>query len=343
MKKFSTARVKLTVFYSLILLFISLILSGVYYQQTAGIINIHSQRINQKLEAEFTHELPGKGPRMRGAMVKTELEAARKKILQQIIIINGVLFVFGVAASYFLSAKTLRPIKKSLASQKQFVADAAHELKTPLTALQTSVEVSLLDKKLPPSAQELLADNLIEIKNLSELTDNLLSLAQAENESQLSFSSVSLAEVVTEAVHQLQPLADKKQIKLDWTPSNSDSKKEYSVLGDQASLVKTLVILLDNAVKYSPAESKVEVNLKRKKQHITVEVVDQGRGIPEPELRKIFERFYRVEKARTKNKEGGYGLGLALAKKIIEQHQASIKVESKLGQGTRFILQFQSY
>jgi signal transduction histidine kinase len=340
MKKFTEARLKLTIFYSLILLFVMLVLSGIYYQQTTSIIDFHSQRINQRLSQDFMNEGQGRGPKMPGSVVKAELAEARDKILKQIIIIDGILFIFSLGASYLLSGRTLKPIKKSLTIQKQFVADAAHELKTPLTALKTSVEVSLENKKLSKAAKEVLQDNLIEIKSLTKLTEDLLSLAQVEDENQFSFSPVSLNEVITEAVKQVKPLAEKKEIKISWPPKGANSKESFVVLGDKAALIKTLVILIDNAIKYSPRQSKIELNLEKKKKQTIIEVIDQGRGIPQDKIDKIFERFYRVEKARTKNEEGGYGLGLAVAKKIIDQHQAAISVESEIGKGSRFILKF---
>lgn len=338
MKKFFQARVKLTFFYSLILLFVSFILSGIYYQQTAGIINFHTKRINHRLEQDFSYDGVRKGPRRQGLMVKDELQEARQKILQQIIIINGVLLIFGVGASYYLSGKTLRPIKKSLESQKQFIADAAHELKTPVTALKTSVEVSLVNKKLSAPAKEVLRDNLAEIDSLASLTENLLSLAQAENGLKRDFSSVLLAEVVEDAVGRVRALAKQKEIEIKW--SRPTSKKEFVVLGDEVLLSRALVILLDNAIKYSPPQSKVEVNLKKEGKQVKLEVIDQGQGISLEEQQHVFKRFYRVEEARTKSGVGGHGLGLAVAKKIIDQHQGKISIESKLGEGSRFICTF---
>ncbi len=341
MKKFIKARLKLTLFYSLILLIFSVILSTIYYWQTAGIINIHTQKINRKFEQDFNSNYSTRGPRIHGLVVQTELELARRQILKQIAIFNGLLLIFGVAASYFLSGKTLAPIKKTLLTQQQFVADAAHELRTPLTSLQTAVEASLLNKKLSKTAHEVLRDNLTEIKNLTDLTNKLLLLAQSENDITTSFSKVSLLVVIDKAIRQVKSLASHKQIKIDWQPQLT--QEDWFVLGDEAALIKVIVILLDNAIKFSSISSTVKVSLKRNKTRVKVSVIDRGLGIAQEEQRHIFKRFYQVATARTKDDNGGYGLGLALAKKIVKQHRGSIVVESKLGEGSKFTVNLVSF
>ena len=338
MEKFFKARLKLTLFYSLILLLMSISLSGLYYQQTVGVINIHSQRINQRLEQSLSGDNSMRGPRMHGPVVRTELETARTKILRQIVTINSILLIFGVGASYFLSGRTLNPIRESLESQKQFVADAAHELKTPLTALKTSIEVSLVNKNLSKLAKEVLRDNLVEVKSLTRLSEDLLDLAQTENISQGDFSQIPLVDVIEEAVTRVRPLADQKQIMIEW--AQASTKKELIILGNKGSLVKVLVILIDNAIKYSPTRTSVEIALRRKNNKAVLEVIDQGRGIPKKEQQNIFKRFYRIERSRSRAGEGGYGLGLSTARKIMEQHQGAINVESELGRGSRFVLSF---
>lgn len=340
MNKFNQARFKLAFYYSLILVAVSLFLSCIYYYQTAGVINLHSTRINQRLEQDLPRQM--RGPMIHAQVVRSELEAAREQILNQLVLINGFVFLLGAGASYFLSGVTLQPIKQSLEEQKQFVADAAHELKTPLTALKTSLEVSLMDKKLSKKARQVLKDNLADIKSLAALTEGLLSLAKADNKTQQSFSKVSLIKVVKRAVDQVKALADHKLIKLEWKKPNDFKRGQDLVRGDQISLVKVLVILLDNAIKYSPEETTVKVKLEKSGKQFLVKVTDQGPGIPKREQKNIFKRFYQVEQARTKNGQGGYGLGLAVAKKIMEQHQGKIEVKSETGQGSQFQLIFKA-
>lgn len=341
MKQFTQARLKLTFYYSLILLVVSLFLSSLYYYQTVGAIEFHSQRINQRLEQGFPGAM--RGQRTQAQVVKVELEAARKQILNRLVIINGTLLVLGAGLSYFLSGLTLKPIKISLETQKQFVADAAHELKTPLTALKTSLEVSLMDKNLPKKAKQVLKDNLADTKSLVALTEGLLSLAQAEGSKQQIFSKVSLVEVIKQAVDQVKPLADKKQIQIEWKKSKNLKKSQDKVKGDQMSLVKTVVILLDNAIKFSPKKSTVKVTLEKSGKNLLIKVIDQGSGITQQEQENIFKRFYRVEQARTKNGVGGYGLGLAVAKKIMERNQGEIKLMSEVNHGSQFILKFKCF
>lgn len=336
MKHFIKARLKLTFYYSLVLLVVSFFLSSLYYQQTVGAIQLHSQRINQRLEQGFSG--PMRGQRSHATVVQSELEEARVQILNRLIVINAVLLILGAGASYFLSGLTLRPIKKSLVVQKQFTADAAHELKTPLTALETSLEVSLMDKKLPKRATDVLQDNLVATKSLVALTESLLSLARAESNNQPLFSEVSLGEVVEQAIEQLKPLADKKKIKLEW--GQGEGLDQAFIKGDRVSLLKAVIILVDNAIKYSPSGSSVKLHLEQSGKHVLLKVVDQGPGIPQAEQENIFKRFYRLEQARTKDGVGGYGLGLAVAKKITESHGGQINLESEVGLGSKFILKF---
>jgi signal transduction histidine kinase len=278
------------------------------------------------LPTEFTPPPP------RSEILTDEFRDARRRIEYQLAIINGIALVFGAGASFVLSGITLRPIKKSLEQQQQFVADAAHELKTPLTALKTSLEVSLMDKKLPLKAQKVLRENLHDLTSLESLTENLLTLARAGEEQMMKMSPVLATKLVSRAVSHIRPLATAKKIRLISTISS----KNLQISGDEDSLLTVLLMLLDNAVKYSPTRSTIKIIFSQKKQQAVIQVIDQGIGISQDHLAQIFDRFYQVESSRTKTGRDGYGLGLSVAQTIVEQHRGNITVKSQPQQGTVF-------
>jgi signal transduction histidine kinase len=262
-------------------------------------------------------------------LLRNDLAEAKRDLARQLALVNGVIVLAAAGASYFLAGKTLAPIGAVMEEQKRFVGDAAHELKTPIAALKTSLEVNLMDKKLGREAKRILRENLEDVENLEELGERLLRLAQVDGK-RLSRQMVMVNEVVEKAVRQVRPLASKKRISLKWAKTDED----WSVEGDRLALVELVAILLENAIKYSDPKTEVAIEVGGSKDRVRIEVTDQGMGIAKHHLPHIFERFYRVDAARSKN--GGYGLGLAVAKKIASEHDGRIEVESDLGKGSSF-------
>lgn len=258
----------------------------------------------------------------------------RNRLVAVLVLVNlGILGISG-AAGYFLAGKTLKPIAQMMDEQNQFIADASHELRTPLTALKTTTEVALRDKKLTfKQAKALLVDNLEEINNLQILSNNLLQLAQQEEvNGTINLGEVSLNEIFAEATEKADSLARKKEIKI------VAETKDYQFKGDKNSLVELLIILFDNAIKYSPAKSTINVKATKTDHMIQISVSDQGMGIEKTDLPHIFDRFYRADKSRTGGTAHGYGLGLPIAKKIVEMHNGTISVASVLKKGTTFTI-----
>jgi len=257
--------------------------------------------------------------------------AKRRFALQLLIINGGILFLAGTAG-YFLAGRTLQPIEVMMDDQKRFVADASHELRTPLTSMKTEVEVALRDKKLKLiNAKGLLKSNLIEVDRMKNFTDYLLALSRLEASGRdLPMEKVDLSEAARQAVEKNTPLADKKKITL------KDSLSERIVKGNPQSLVELISILINNAIKYSPEKSEVKVGVRGGKRHAIIEVEDQGIGIAEKDIPHIFDRFYRADTSRSKTKVDGYGLGLSIAKSIVDVHKGEIKVKSVIEKGSVF-------
>jgi signal transduction histidine kinase len=233
--------------------------------------------------------------------------------------------------SYWLARRTLEPIEAAHNRQKRFTADVSHELRTPLTSLKMSSEVALMDKTASKQElQDALTSNIEDAGRMELLINNLLRLTKLENDDLASsFTKISAPDLVTETVKQVSKLAESREIKLTSTVAPA------KIHGDEASLVQLLVILLDNAIKYSPAKSTVTIDSQRDEGTYTIRIHDDGQGIAPEALPHVFERFYREDSARTiENNTDGYGLGLSIAKMIADRNNAQVKLTSTPKKGT---------
>lgn len=265
------------------------------------------------------------------------LDDVEGRIVLTLLFINLGIWVISGAAGYFLAGRTLRPIQQMVEDQNRFITDASHELRTPLTSLKSEIEIYLRGKNhTKEETEQLLKSNLEEVDNLQILSDNLLQLThdQQSFNGKVSLEKIHLEKIITEAARKIKPIAAKKNIFIE------NNVKEYSISGDENSLEQLFIIFLDNAVKYSPNNTKITVNMEHIDHSVLVTIADQGIGIAKKDIPHIFERFYRADISRTKQKESGYGLGLSIAKKIVELHDGAINVKSTLGKGTTFTIQF---
>jgi signal transduction histidine kinase len=196
------------------------------------------------------------------------------------------------------------------------------------------MEVALRDKKISLSqAKNLIKDNLEEINGLQSLSSRLLSLTRYQsNGKSLVFKEVDVGKVMAEAARKISPLVKEKEIEL------KIEVKSQNLWANEESLEEMLLIFLDNAVKYTPKGGKVTVGAGANKRWLVIKVEDTGIGIAKEDIPHIFDRFYRVDQSRSKTKVAGFGLGLSLAKKIIEIHKGTVEVASVLGKGTTFAI-----
>ncbi|MCX7709340.1 MAG: HAMP domain-containing histidine kinase [Clostridia bacterium] len=236
--------------------------------------------------------------------------------------------------SLFMSSRSLIPIKKSWQKQIDFTADASHELRTPLAVVRTNLELIMGNPDETVGSQKKWLENiLIENNRMAKLVDDLLTLSRADSCHQsLEISTFMLDEAILEAIAPFEPVAASKQISLG---IHLSPETEFS--GDRNRLKQLIIILLDNALKYSDNSGKIDIHLRKRDKEIEITVSDTGEGIAKEHLEKIFDRFYRVDKARARHK-GSSGLGLAIAKWIIDEHHGLIKVDSTPGKGTRFVV-----
>lgn len=256
--------------------------------------------------------------------------------------LKSILFIigfFGIIAliiiSYFFTGKAIKPINETWIKQKEFIADASHELRTPLTVIRTNLDVLKEDENGKITDNIMWLDNAYsETKVMSGLIDQMLTLAKVDsNQETIEYMEVSLSEVVENVIKNMELVAESKGLEF-----HSSIEPDLIIMADYDKIRRLILILLDNAVKYTE-KGFVEVSLFREKGKIVLKVIDSGIGIASEELPRVFDRFYRSDKARNR-KLGGTGLGLSIAKWITDEHKASICVKSKLGEGSTFTVKF---
>jgi two-component system sensor histidine kinase CiaH len=254
---FKKARLKLTTWYLLIIMTISLSFSGVIFRSVTREFQRRLNLIERRLD------LRGRGfnpPVGQTRFFIQDIKESRQKVLFILLYTNGVIFAFSALAGYFLAGKTLSPIEEVVEEQKRFVADASHELKTPLTALQTSIEVALRDKKLKlKDSKKILKESLEDIDSLKKLTNSLLSLARYQQDNNFTKERLDLKDVIENVYKKISPLAKKKKIQL------KIKTKSVKISANKESLEKLITILLDNAVKYTPKNGKVTLDIRKNK------------------------------------------------------------------------------
>ncbi len=328
---FTSARIKLTTWYLLIIMTISLSFSVILYNG----VRVELQR--RFLQIENRLNLNPLGRNTRGQVLATlfqDYNEARARVIIILAYANGAIFVISAGAGYYLAGKTLQPIESALEEQKRFVADASHELRTPLTALQTSIEVTLRDKNLNlKDAIKTLKESLDDVQNLQSLTNNLLLLARSqETTTSETKNPIKLKPFLLGIVKQLTPIAEKRKLSIRVKTINT------TISGNPDTLQQLFTILIDNAIKYSKSKGKILITSSLSRNYVKISVADSGIGIAKKDLPLIFNRFYRADTARTKFNNNGYGLGLCLAKRIVENHGGKISVTSTLGKGSTFTI-----
>lgn len=253
--------------------------------------------------------------------------------------LKTVLFLLGtsgmillICISYVFTGKALKPVKDAWIRQKEFVADASHELRTPLTVIQTNLDVVLSNEDGTFEENEIWINNAYsETRVMAKLIDHLLLLAKGDsNDTKPDFSEVSISEIVDNVCAGMELVAKNKR--LDFKASIEEN---ILIRADYDKIRRLVVILIDNAIKYTES-GMVTVRLFTEKNKKILVVEDTGIGISKDDLDRIFDRFYRADKAR--RREGGSGLGLSIAKWIADMHRFSLTVESVVDEGSRFTL-----
>lgn len=329
---FKAARIKLTTLYLAIITLISISFSLVTYRLLTDEVDRFArfQRIRIEERIRIAKNVPP--PPDFDLITET-----KNRIALGLFFVNGIIIVISGGMAYLLAGKTLEPIQDMVDDQHRFVADSSHELRTPLTSLKIATEVALRDKRLSLSeAKTILNDNLLEINKLQNLSDGLLRLAQYDSQSKpIVFSRLSLKKVAQQSIVRVTGLAKNKNITIE------NKIKNYFINGFESDLVDLIAILLDNAIKYSPENTHINLESKKVTDFVHLYITDQGQGIAPSDLAHIFDRFFRSDKSRSGTT--GYGLGLSIAKRIVDSHRGTIKVTSAVNVGSTFDVKLPSY
>ena len=264
---------------------------------------------------------------VRIAFMDSTFEQATLRALVRVCLLIGaaaLLVLFGL--SWLLSGFVTRPVARTWQNQQQFLSDASHELKTPLTVILSSAD--LLKTSAQPEQRQYVDNISVESRRMKALVEDMLTLSRTESGRAAPFAPLDLSDLVTDAALRFEPVAFEAGHPLQY-----DIQNGLSMTGDCQQLDQLVDILLDNAVKYAAPDGAIRLTLDAAGKHAVLTVENPGEPIPPEKLSHLFDRFYRVDDARTG--AGGFGLGLAIAQQIVRRHKGAITAASD-ARATRF-------
>lgn len=264
--------------------------------------------------------------------LKDTYEEFNQRFKQRVLFFDGVLLLVAAAGAWWLSGKTLSPIQTMMEEQASFAGDVSHGLRTPLTSMQLQLEAyRRTQKKMPNKMASLVNDFTQELTHMTRIVEGVLALSRSANRSltRAEETQINLNELLTRAYTNTKPLAEAKKHTLELKLS----KKTVTVWGNADQILQVIIVLIDNAIKYTPEGGTIGMSLKPGLKQAIISVTDSGEGIPKKEQKKIFETYYR---GKQKTKIKGAGLGLAIAHKIVTQNGGSITVTHHQPKGACF-------
>ena len=269
----------------------------------------------------------------------TAMYNGMQKSTYAMVVLGVVALVFATVFGHILSGRAMVPLKEAYEKQRQFAADASHELRTPLAVVMASADLLENDPSITsPFLKQVIEDVRDEVKKMTKLVSDLLLVARSDNKAlKLKPTRFDAADLLGQTARVMQPLAEKKHITI-----HACDMEKHELQADEQKIKQLMLILVDNAVKYTPDGGNVTVGFENAAPgRVRFYVQDTGIGISAEDQQRIFDRFYRVDKARSREM-GGNGLGLSIAQEIVNLHQGTIQVKSKPGEGTRFIVELRA-
>lgn len=253
-------------------------------------------------------------------------------LMRNLLIVEIFALLVFLGVSIYLAEMALKPVEKAWENEKQFLGDASHELKTPLTVILTNLSILSSNSNLIDKSQlRWIKNSNDEALRMKELIEQMLFLAKYDSYQLPTIAEdINLSEVTMESILTMESIAFERNLTFKEEISN-----DLIITGNSSQIKQLINILLDNACKYAQEKTVITVNLKSEKGSIVFSVNNKGSFISQDEIDKLFDRFYRSEKSRVR-KEGGYGLGLSIAKSIVKTHNGRIEVESNIDDGTTF-------
>lgn len=327
---------RLTLSYLAVIMTLSLIFTGIIYLLSTASLNrplLPSEEENSSVSVEA----PEFGEHSFENTFRKRLErrdnTTRMTIIYSLVGFNLGIFVIGIFVSRSLAKLTLAPIERAMMKQTQFIFDASHELKTPLTAMLVRNEVALRKKSLPEEkAREVIEKNIEEILKMKELTASMLDVARENGEPEKS-TEISVPEFLADLKEKLAPIARERGVKVG---TEMNLGKNLRASAAKNTLEQILTIFADNAMKYS-GEKIIYLRAGRRGKNVAFSVKDNGAGVKKEDQKRIFERFYQVDAARTRTEDKtSHGLGLAIAKNLAERQGYKIVLRSSEGRGAEF-------
>ncbi len=252
-------------------------------------------------------------------------------------VISAISVIVTLLFGYIVARIALAPARNALAAQKQFIANIAHELRTPLSIVKANSEILLLQDKQDLEGETMIKSNIEELDRISGIINNLLTLNTFRHVQHLNFQWISLGDVAEDAVHKLERFARSRGVRLAL-----DTDDTLLVWGNKSGLAQITMNLVKNAITYTPEHGLVRVMTRNASaSSVMLEVIDNGIGIEREKLRRIFEPFYQIDPSRSR-KSGSSGLGLAIVSELVKFHYGKISIQSILQEGTTVSVEFPS-
>lgn len=253
---------------------------------------------------------------------------------ENLAVVAAITAAVSLAFGYLLTRVALTPTRHALASQKQFIGNIAHELRTPLSSIKTNTEVALMSKDVNDDMRGLMKSTIEDVDRLADIINNLLSLSSSIRPERIEFSAVDASAIAEHVMQKLDNLARTKN--LDMTMRKSDL---CFVWGNSAALEQIITNVVKNAINYTGRGGHVAITVEHiNNSHVEIAVSDSGEGIARQDLFRIFEPFYRADASRNRARGGGSGLGLAIVSELVKLHRGKITVRSALGRGTTVVI-----
>ena len=327
---------RLTLSYLAVIMTLSLIFTGIIYLLSTASLDrplLPSEEENSSVSVEAPEFEEHSFENTFRKRLERRDNTTRMTIIYSLVGFNLGIFVIGIFVSRSLAKLTLAPIERAMMKQTQFIFDASHELKTPLTAILVRNEVALRKKSLPEEkAREVIEKNIEEILKMKELTASMLDVARENGEPEKS-TEINVPEFLADLQEKLAPVARERGVKIE---TEMNLGKNLRVSAAKNTLEQILTIFTDNAMKYS-GEKIIYLRAGRRGKNVAFSVKDNGVGVKKEDQKRIFERFYQVDVARTRTEDKtSHGLGLAIAKNLAERQGYKIALRSSEGRGAEF-------
>lgn len=323
-RRFQLSLLKLTCIYVGILAIILFLSSGILYSYFSSRLEYRYREVRPHLP-EYMLLVPR--PPLQ--------EELQKDLVYSLLLVNGLLLLVAGAASYFLAHITLEPLKEAFERQRQFLGDASHELRTPLSVLRMDLENELADSSAAGKTKERANSNLEEVERMSKLVEDLLILSRLDEDHTTStkHTTVDVLAMVRHTAERLEPLAHRNKV----TFALPEETAPITITTHEDLLLRSLTNVVKNAIIYNKIGGKVTLSVQQTQRAVQIVIADTGIGISKDDLSKIFDRFYRVDKSRSRA-SGGSGLGLSIVKTSLDKIGGSINIQSELGKGTIIII-----